>query len=81
MDKETEQWYDNQFDMFNLPGWKELIEQAKDIRENASKIGLINTSDQLFFVKGQLDILNWLIGWENKVNEVFKDLKDAQEAL
>jgi len=81
MDKETEQWYEHQFDMFNLEGWKELIEQAKDIRDNASKIGLINTSDQLFFVKGQLDILNWLIGWENKVTEVFKDLKDAQEAF
>lgn len=81
MDKETEQWYEHQFDMFNLEGWKELIEQAKDIRDNASKIGIINDANQLFFVKGQLDILNWLIGWENKVNEVFKDLKDAQEAL
>lgn len=67
MDKELEIYYENQLELFHLPGWKELIEKVKEIREGVADIRNIKTSEDFHFNKGQVDILDFLINWEDMV--------------
>ena len=78
MDKETRQWYENQFDLFGEEGWKALIEQAKEMQETYNTVLDVTTEATLYHRKGQLDILNWLLEWEGVVNRTFKEIDDEQ---
>lgn len=72
-DNELDAYFDRQLDMFNTPGWKELIEKAKEIREVSVDLRAIKTSEQFHFAKGQMDILDWLLNWESQVRQAIKD--------
>lgn len=74
MDNEIQVWYENQFDLFSKPGWKDFIQQVEDIKKNTEDFNKVNDANQLFFVKGQLDFLNWILTWEDSVNKVYKEL-------
>lgn len=76
LDKELEVWYENQFDMLASAGWKELVEQLKELKSNYSDIEALNSEKDLWFRRGQLDILNWLLMWEESVNEQYKELTE-----
>jgi hypothetical protein len=66
-DKEIEQFYEEQLSLFASQGYKDLIAKAKEIREVSADIRRMKHSETFFFAKGQLDILDWLINWENTV--------------
>jgi len=65
MDKETEQWYENQFEMFALQGWKDFVEKVKEIKQTAIQ-ELEVTEDNSQFKKaiGVRGICTWLENWE-----------------
>ena len=77
MDKETELWYENQFDMFYKQGWKDLVEQVKELRDSYNQVSTIKDEKELHKRLGQLDILDWLVNWEESVNASFKDLQNV----
>lgn len=81
MDRETEEWYDNQFIMFSNTGWKDLKEQIKGMINTYNDLRKINDSDKFHFARGQLDILDWLDNWEDKVETTYKEIKDASKDL
>lgn len=81
MDKELEQWYEDQFTMFSTTGWKSLMEQVKEMVTTYNDLRRIPDQDKFQFTKGQLDILDWLSGWAEKVETSYKDLKDASKDL
>lgn len=74
MDKETELWYTHQFDIFGEQGWKDLIEQAREMYEAYNRVDSLTSEDNLKFTQGRLDILKWLITWEEAVNKAWKEL-------
>ena len=76
MDKETEAWYENQFELFNQKGWKDCLEKAKEMTDAYNDIRNLNTSDDLWLNKGRLDMLDWLLTWEESVNKAFEDLSN-----
>ena len=59
MDKETQDYYENYFSLFQHAGWKQLME---DLEETEDSFSLINIKDakELHFAQGQLHILNQL---------------------
>lgn len=69
MDKELEQYFERQLEMFATDGWKELVEKAKEVREVSADLRQIKTAEQFHHAKGQLDILDWLISWESVVRQ------------
>lgn len=68
-DIDLEKYYEDQLDMFALPGWKEIISKVEELKVAYSDLSRINTTETLFYSKGQLDILNWLLSWEPLVRE------------
>ena len=64
MDKETEKWYEEQFELFATEGWKafqELVKQQIQGIESIRGASLDNLENR----QGKLQILDWLVSWES----------------
>ena len=73
IDQETEQYYNKYFDLFNNPGWKQLIEE---LQQNALVINSVEaTKDEndLYVRKGQLNVLAYLINFEATTNNNYEE--------
>jgi len=73
MDKELEKWYENQFELFNMQGWKDLMVQVQEEMIPTYTLENISNLEDLFKRKGELTILQWLVGWEDSVNASWRD--------
>lgn len=76
MTPELQQWYEEQFNLFNTQGWKDLIEQMKEMQKNYENLRNLPSDDTLKFRQGQLDILDWITGWQTSVEQNFKELQN-----
>ena len=79
MEKETEQYYNTYFDLFPTDGWKQLIEE---LRQNAFAINSVEATkdkNDLYFRKGQLNVLAHLLNLEATMNNNFEELQKEDE--
>lgn len=79
MKPETETYYNNYFDIFNTDGWKQLLE---DFKSNANIINSVEATkdvDDMFFRKGQLNVLAHLINFEAITVNSFEDAQNNPE--
>jgi hypothetical protein len=75
MDRQLEKYYEAQFDLFLTQGWKDFTEDVKRLKESLPTIEQVSP-ENLRFVQGQIDILNWLLDRKNLVETAYKDLKE-----
>jgi len=79
MDQETQQYYDAYFSLFRQQGWKQLL---NDFSGNVGQINSVEAAkdaDDMFFRKGQLNILGYLINLENIMENNYQEAsKDAE---
>ena len=79
MDQETQQYYDAYFSLFITDGWKQLVQ---DFNNNALQINSIEAAkdaDDMFFRKGQLNILAHLINMETIVKTNYEEASKPPE--
>lgn len=76
MTDELRNWYEEQFTLFNTQGYKDLIEQMKEMQKNYENLRNLPSDDTLRFRQGQLDILDWIVGWQESVEQNFKELQN-----
>ncbi len=76
MNEEDTKWYEDQFELFSTAGYKALVSKVKEIADNLDTLRNTSTESSLQFKKGQLDILDWLAGWEGSVEATYKDLNN-----
>ena len=76
MNEEDAKWYEDQFELFSTAGYKALVSKVKEIADNLDTLRNTSTESALQFKKGQLDILDWLAGWEGSVEATYKDLNN-----
>ncbi len=73
MDKETQEYYDTYFSLFASDGWKQLV---SDFGNNVLQINSVEAtkdSDDLFFRKGQLNILGHLLNLQAIVENNYEE--------
>lgn len=76
MTPELQQWYEDQFTLFNCTGYAALLETVSKMRSNYESLRNLKDEDDLRFRKGQLDILDWFTNWQNSVEQNYKDLQN-----
>tara|TARA_R100001460_G_scaffold37656_1_gene72056 strand:+ start:612 stop:860 length:249 start_codon:yes stop_codon:yes gene_type:complete len=79
VDQETQTYYDNYFSLFLTDGWKQLMQ---DFNTNAVQINSVEAtkdSDDLYFRKGQLNVLAHLLNMETIVNTNYEEANKASE--
>jgi len=76
---ELQKYYEARFDMMASQGWKDLIEDIQRMATAYDKVERIKEVEDLYFTKGQLDILNWIINLQETSSEAYKELSDETD--
>ncbi len=76
MDKALQDYYENRFEMMSSTGWKDLIEDATEMLNEYGNINNLNNESDLFFRKGQVDILTWLVSLKDVSERAWEELNE-----
>jgi hypothetical protein len=80
MTREEETYFENFFELFTTEGWKQFQAelQAKGSLYDISKI---NSTEDLFYTKGELSVLNSVLGFESFIRQTYDNnkLDEVQE--
>ncbi len=77
--KEDEKYYEQYFDLFLQPGWKQLV---TDLNEslNSYRIEDIKDESSLNLVKGERTILYRLVNFEQSIKETYDMILESDNA-
>ena len=73
MNRDLEHYYNVYFDLFRSEGWKQLIEELTENAENVISIESIKDQNDLYFRKGQLNVLGHLVNLESITLSAYED--------
>lgn len=74
MNKELEQYYEAQFDLFLTKGWTDLLEDLQKLRDSVSDITKVEDAQSLHFRQGQIDILDLLLSRKAMCEKAWEEL-------
>lgn len=78
MDRETQNWYEEQFSMMSTKGWKDFVDQCKEMKDQYSDVSVVPDLQTLYKRHGQLDLLNWILGWKEACEKAYQELQDEK---
>jgi hypothetical protein len=81
MNKETETYYNKYFDLFTTDGYKQLIEELKSNAVAINNVDAIKDEKDMYFRKGQLNVLALLINFETTIDNAFKEITADVESF
>jgi hypothetical protein len=76
MAPELEKYYTDRFDMMAHQGWKDLLEDIGVMKKAYTELGPLTTAEELWFAKGRLDIIDWLLTLKKTSEDAFEELSD-----
>jgi len=79
MNRDLEHYYNVYFDLFRSEGWKQIIEELSENAENVSSIESIKDQNDLYFRKGQLNVLGHLINLESITLSAYEEAMQEDE--
>jgi len=74
---ELEKHYEDQFDLFTHPGWKDLLEDFEKIKKQVEDIATVADAQTLHNRQGQLAILNLILNRKEMYEAAYKDLQEG----
>lgn len=75
MDKELQKYYEETFSTLSTKGWEYLIEDFEEIKASLNDLSTVTDTQSLYFRKGQLDILELVLGRKAVCEKVFEELQ------
>ena len=79
MDQETQVYYDNYFSLFMTDGWKQLTSDFTNNANNINSIESTKDANDMYFRKGQLNVLAHLINMETIVTNNYEEANKTDE--
>ena len=79
MTKNEEIYYNNYFDLFRSAGWAQIVDELKD-RLDSYDISHLENEKDLFRVKGELSIINMLLGFESLIETCHEDARNSSNS-
>lgn len=80
MNKELEQYYEARFDMMTSKGWYDLIDDVQKMFDARNHVLGIQSEQDLYFKKGQLDVLQWILTLKQSSEEVYEQLQSGDSS-
>ena len=74
MDRELQAYYEARFDMMTSKGWQDLIEDLRKVEEVSKDLDRCNSVEDLYYAKGQLDILNFIFKLKEASEDAYEEL-------
>ena len=79
MDQETQTYYDNYFSLFITDGWKQLTSEFTNNANNINSIEATKDANDMYFRKGQLNVLAHLINMETIVSTNYEEASKTED--
>jgi len=79
VDQETQVYYDNYFSLFMTDGWKQLTSEFTTNATNINSIESAKDINDMYFRKGQLNVLAHLINMETIVSTNYEEANKTEE--
>ena len=76
MSKTDVQFLEDRLSMMETEGWRDLIEDFKNLENSAGNIDTMNSEQDLWFAKGQLLMINLVLSLQSATNIA---LEESQE--
>ena len=74
VDDQTKEFYKARTDLVEQDGWRDLIEELKNLEELYNKLDSIESEKDLWFAKGQLSILRQILSLEDTTKRAVEEL-------
>ena len=78
MDQETQTYYDQYFSLFLTDGWKQLIQDFSNNALQINSLEAVKDSNDMYFRKGQLNVLAHLINMETIVSTNYEEASKTE---
>lgn len=80
MAPELQKFYESAFSMMATEGWQDFMDDVKEIVATYDKLSSVTETHSLDFRRGQLDILNWLLGLRTAYSSTYEQLQQEGDA-
>ena len=77
MTKTDEKFLEDRIGMMETDGWLDLVEDIKNLEKSIVNLDSINSEKDLWFIKGQLRLINFIISLETATNLALEELQDG----
>ena len=78
MAPELQKYYEEQFNMMSTEGWKDLLEDFNKLKTSINDVTLTTDTHDLFYRKGQLDILDLVLSRRTTCEKVYEELQHEE---
>jgi hypothetical protein len=76
MAPDLQKYYEETFNTMSTKGWEYLIEDFEEIKASLNDLSTVTDTQSLYFRKGQLDILELVLGRKAVCEKVFEELQE-----
>ena len=73
MNQDDLEFYERRFDLFAQEGWKDLVEDFEQLKKNLSDLAQISTEQDLWYRKGQIEMINYLIQLKTLTEQAYEE--------
>jgi len=77
MPKTDIQFLEDRLSMMETEGWRDLIQDLENLENSVSNIDTMNSEQDLWFAKGQLYMINFLLSLHTATNLALEELQDG----
>ena len=77
MPKTDEQFLVDRLEMTETEGFIDLVADLKNLEESIGNLNNINSEQDLWVIKGQLRIINFIVNLENATHLALEELQDG----
>ncbi len=76
MPKPDIEFLEDRLSMMETEGWRDFIEDFKNLENSASNIDTMNSEQDLWYAKGQLLIINLVLSLQSATNLALEESED-----
>ena len=73
-DKEIQDFYEEQFNMFSSKGWTDFLEDLQELYTAVDDLASVENEQTLWFRKGQLDVIQLILDRRAACERVWTEL-------
>ena len=71
-----QKYYEETFNMMATQGWTELMEDLTKLKASLNNLSLVTDTQDLYFRKGQIDILDLILKRKDTCEQVYEELQN-----
>lgn len=79
MAPDLQKYYEEQFSMMATQGWADLVEDFLKLKASINDVTLTTDTQDLFYRKGQLDILDLVLKRKETAEQVYEELSNETD--